>query len=60
MNRYSDTRVRLADPALGDIRVSGVFHMHDQAALVAALERGWALRAQQASDGDIVLHPPAG
>ena len=60
MNRYSDTRVRLADPALGEIRVSGVFHMHDQAALVAALEQGWALRAREVEGGDIVLEPPAG
>ncbi|WP_330969628.1 FecR family protein, partial [Lysobacter sp. A3-1-A15] len=60
MNRYSTTQVRLADPALGDIRVSGVFHMHDQAALVAALERGWSLRPRPARDGHIVLYPPAG
>ena len=51
---------RLAEPALGEIRVSGVFHMHDQAALVAALERGWALRARRVEGGDIVLEPPAG
>lgn len=57
MNRYSATHVRLADPSLGEIRVSGVFHMDDQAALVAALERGWSLQARRADGGDIVLHP---
>lgn len=54
MNRYSGTPLVLADPALGARPVSGVFHAGDQQALVAALERGWSLRATR-RDGRIVL-----
>ncbi len=54
MNRYSDTPLQLADPALGARTVSGVFRAGDQQALVAALERGWALRATR-QDGREVL-----
>ncbi len=56
MNRYSKQQVRLADPALGALTVSGVFHAGDQAALVAVLERGWSLRAERKSVDEIVLH----
>ncbi|MEH6415773.1 FecR family protein [Pseudomonas sp. CGJS7] len=60
MNRYSATKLRLADPALGKITVSGVFHIGDQAALLEALEQGWSLKAEQRAEGDIVLHRKAG
>lgn len=56
MNRYSSRQVRLADPALGALTVSGVFHAGDQEALVAALERGWSLRAVRTDEHEIVLH----
>lgn len=58
MNRYSRQQVRLADPELGALAVSGVFHVGDQASLVAALERGWSLRAVRNGDDEIVLHGP--
>lgn len=57
MNRYSARQVRLADPGLGALTVSGVFHAGDQEALVAALERGWPVRAVRTGDDEIVLHP---
>ncbi|QQP95549.1 FecR family protein [Lysobacter enzymogenes] len=56
MNRYSATKLRLADPDLGKITVSGVFHIGDQAALLEALEQGWSLKAERAADDEIVLH----
>ncbi|HEY0503545.1 MAG TPA: FecR domain-containing protein [Lysobacter sp.] len=56
MNRYSPRQVRLADPSLGALTVSGVFHAGDQEALVAALERGWSLRAVRTGEHEIVLH----
>ncbi|WP_342315162.1 FecR domain-containing protein [Lysobacter sp. FW306-1B-D06B] len=56
MNRYSKQQVRLADPALGALTVSGVFHAGDQDALVAVLERGWSLRAERKGAEEIVLH----
>lgn len=56
MNKYSKQQVRLADPALGGLTVSGVFHAGDQDALVAVLERGWSLRAERRGAEEIVLH----
>jgi len=56
MNRYSKQQVRLADPALGGLTVSGVFHAGDQDALVAVLERGWSLRAERRGVDEIILH----
>ncbi|UNK49406.1 FecR domain-containing protein [Lysobacter sp. S4-A87] len=58
MNRYSPVQLRLQDPALGSLQVSGVFHAGDQEALVAALERGWSLRAQREGAEEIVLSRP--
>lgn len=55
MNRYSSTRLRLADAELGALTVSGVFHAGDQASLVAALRQGWGLQAERTGDGEIVL-----
>ena len=56
MNRYSQTQLRLADPELGALTVSGVFHIDDHQALVTALEQGWSLRAQRVGEHEIVLH----
>lgn len=56
MNRYSQIQLRLADPELGALTVSGVFHIDDQQALVTALEQGWSLRAERVGEHEIVLH----
>lgn len=55
-NRYSTTQLTLADPALAEITVSGVFRAGNQDALVSALERGWGLRAQRVGPDEIRLH----
>jgi transmembrane sensor len=55
MNRYSHTQLRLTDPALGAVTVSGVFHIDDQPALVAALEQGWGIRAERVGSDEIRL-----
>lgn len=55
MNRYSDTQLRLADPGLADLPISGTFRVGDQASLVLALENGWSLQASRPADGEIVL-----
>lgn len=55
MNRYSRTPLRLGDAELAATRVSGVFYIGDQASLVAALQQGWGLRVERASDGAVVL-----
>lgn len=57
MNRYSTEQLRLGDPTLGNLRISGVFHAGDQASLVQALRLGWGLRAQRTSEHAIVLEP---
>lgn len=54
-NRYSRTKLTLADPALADLTISGVFRAGNQEALVSALERGWGLRAERVGDGEIRL-----
>ena len=54
MNRYNDTRLRLDDPALRELRISGVFRTGDQDMLVRMLQQGWSLRAER-RDGQIVL-----
>ncbi len=55
-NRYSRNRLVLADPALEDIRISGVFDARDQAGLIEALRRGWQLQARRGDDGTITLY----
>lgn len=60
MNRYSATKLRLAEPGLGAIPVSGVFHIGDQASLLEVLERGWSLKGEPNDDGDIVLRRKSG
>jgi len=60
MNRYSSTQLRLGDPSLAGLRVSGNFHAGDQEALVKALARGWHLRAQQTGTDELTLMPASG
>lgn len=55
-NRYSRTQLTLADPALAEITVSGVFRAGNQDALVLALERGWGLRAERVGPDEIRLY----
>ncbi len=39
MNRYSETKIRIADPALSSLVVSGVFRTGDQSSLLRAARR---------------------
>ncbi|MCD9026626.1 FecR domain-containing protein [Luteimonas sp. BDR2-5] len=56
MNRYSDTKLRMVDPALSQIPISGVFKAGDQQSFALALEYGWSIHAEQRADaGEIVL-----
>lgn len=56
MNRYTQNSIRLGDPALAALHVSGVFHKGDQDSLLLALRSGWALRADRRGDGEIILY----
>lgn len=55
VNRYSTVQIRLADSSLAELRVSGVFHVGDQASLLEALRTGWAISTKQTSDREIEL-----
>lgn len=55
-NRYTAVKIRIGDPALNDLRVSGVFESDDQASLLQAIEHVLSLRAEQVSPYEIVLH----
>jgi transmembrane sensor len=55
INRYTATPLRLADPALGAVRISGVFRPSDTASLLAALDAGWSLHARRTAEGTIEL-----
>ncbi|MGA0588216.1 FecR family protein [Dyella sp. KRB-257] len=59
MNRYSTTQLRLGDPALASLKVSGSFHAGDQEALASALARGWKLRVERTGANELTLLPPA-
>ncbi len=56
-NRYSSTKLRLGDPALASLLVSGSFHAGDQQALVKALQVGWSLRAEASAAHELTLYP---
>lgn len=58
MNRYSSTRLRIGDPSLAGLKVSGSFHAGDQQALAAALASGWRLRVARTAPDELTLLPP--
>jgi transmembrane sensor len=58
-NRYSLVSIRLADPQLGALRVSGGFKAGDQQALARALAASFGLEADRDAAGNYVLHKVA-
>jgi len=60
MNRYSQTQLRLGDPSLAGMKVSGRFHAGDQQALAEALAQGWKLRVVRTGARELTLLPAAG
>jgi transmembrane sensor len=56
MNRYTQIHIRLGDPSLKSIRISGVFHQGDQRSLLVALRKGWSLDTQSSGDKEVVLY----
>lgn len=55
MNRYTTTPVRLGDPGLDNLPISGSFKASDQKSFLLALEYGWPIRADRSTPGEIVL-----
>lgn len=54
-NRYSTNRVVLADPALGPLRVSGVFHGDDVDGFIGALGEVYGIPEHHTANGTHVL-----
>ncbi|ULQ48130.1 FecR domain-containing protein [Flagellatimonas centrodinii] len=55
INRYSTRKVELADPALGDLRVSGIVNTGNTAVFVETMVNYYPLRIIQTSDERVVL-----
>ena len=55
-NRYSAHKIRLGEPALAGLRVTGTFHAAPIDALAAILAATFNLRVEHDTQGDVVLH----
>jgi transmembrane sensor len=55
INRYSDTQIRIADPALAAIAISGSVRIGDGDTMAAALASLLSLDLQSRSDGELML-----
>lgn len=55
-NRYSDQKLRLGDPRLADVELSGNFHVGDNASIADAASLILPVRVEQ-RDSEIVLMP---
>lgn len=58
-NRYNRTQIRIADEAIGSLRVSGVFDTSDPQSFVSFMESVFAVRAERTADGQIVVESAA-
>ncbi|QUD90136.1 FecR family protein [Phenylobacterium montanum] len=58
-NRYARQHVVLADPALGQLEVSGVFRAREPKALADGLAAAFDLRVEVRPDGDLSLARPS-
>lgn len=59
LNRYGGRRVVLSDPALAQVKVSGVFHTRDPDAFVEAITAAFPVRLAAESSRELVLAPVA-
>jgi len=59
-NRYSTTKISLADPVLADLRITGAYHVGDAAGLAESIAASLGLRTARMRDGGIALAAPAG
>lgn len=55
INRYSETKIELVDPALGEMPISGRFKTGDSLTFADSLEYGWQVDAEQTENGDIII-----
>lgn len=59
-NRRSRTQITLADPSIGELRVTGAFRAGDAAGFAETLAAAFRLRLERRSDGTFILHPDRG
>lgn len=55
LNRYSKIQFRIDDPALRDVRISGVFQTRNRDRLERLLAQGWGIRSRQVAANEILL-----
>lgn len=55
MNRYAVTPMRLDDPSLGSLPMSGSFKASDQQSFLLSLEYGWPIHIDRSKATEIVL-----
>ncbi|TWT20308.1 FecR family protein [Luteimonas marina] len=55
LNRYSDTKLRIDDPALAEERISGVFQTRNRDSLGRLLAQGWGIQSRQVAVNEILL-----
>ena len=55
INRYTPTPIRIADPAVGDYRVTGVFKTNDPDRFATAMAEVFPIAVQQRADGGATL-----
>ena len=55
LNRYSETKLELADPALADLRLSGAFATGRLTVFIEAVTRYFPIRADRTGDRTVVL-----
>lgn len=58
-NRYSTAKIRAADPAIGDLRVTGAYRAGDTTGLARSLATSFDLQMTTDARGDIILSPAA-
>jgi len=57
INRHATVRVKLAEPELGKLRLSGVLRADNVAVLLQILESSYGVRAERTSAAEVVLTP---
>lgn len=55
INRYTDRPIRLADPSLGEYRVTGVFKTNDPAHFAVAMSEVFPVRVERDSAGSLLI-----
>lgn len=55
VNRYAATQIRLADPALSNLPISGTFEIGDGPSVASALEALLPVQAIENSEGEVLL-----